>query len=412
MRSFWLILMVGFCSIVNAQSAYKVDTLISMMLGDHPTIQAQKFAVQGADAQVKGAKWNYFPSLSLEVNQEFKQKKTWDGTLTVSQPLWTGGKLDAQYNMALANRNKFKSTLLESEYTLVNTLLAAVEKYIKNKANTKVLLEGKKRLITLKVMLSKRVNAGVSSESDQALLDTRLFQIETDIQQASAIKQATLAQIALYTGHDFNKSLKIKNGMGHEFGSFDSLMHLMEQTHPTLKKYDALIANAKAEKSKAKSALFPNVSANFQKGFSSNNYYHDTTNDTRVYLSVNASLGSGLSTLSKVEQAQAKVEQLLQEKLSAKQELLNKMILAYNDYISSSKRIQSQSGSIASSKKVFESYKRLFLRGKKAWLDLVNASRELTQNQIRLNNVKATRLISTYTLALLSGKSVLQRAVK
>lgn len=412
MRSICLILMLGFCSIVDAKSTYKVDTLISMMLKNHPTIQAQKFAIQGADAQVKGAKWGYYPSLSLQVNQEFNQKKAWDETVTLSQPLWTGGKLDAQYDMALANRDKSKSALSESEYTLVSTLLSTLEKYMKNKANTKTLLEGKNRLITLKKMLSKRVSAGVSSESDQALLDTRLYQSETDIQQASTSMQTALAQIALYTGHNFDKSLSIGEGMKHEFGSLDSLIHLMEKTHPTLKKYDAMIANAKAEKSKTKATLFPNVSVNLQQGLSGKNSYHNTTDDTKVYLSVDASLGSGLSTLSKIEQAQAKVMQLMQEKLSAKQDLINKMILAYNSYISSSKRIQSQSGSIASSQKVFESYKRLFLRGKRAWLDLVNASRELRQNQVVLNNTKATRLISAYTLLLLSGKSTLQAGLK
>lgn len=123
-----------------------------------------------------------------------------------------------------------------------------------------------------------------------------------------------------------------------------------------------------------------------------------------VYLSVQASPGAGLSALSAVEGSQAKILQVEQEKLVAKQSIINKVMFAYNDYNSASKRVESQSKSVGSSQKVFASYTRLFLAGKRQWLDLVNSSREVTQNEIAFSDAKVTMLISAYQLSLYRGE--------
>jgi adhesin transport system outer membrane protein len=58
---------------------------------------------------------------------------------------------------------------------------------------------------------------------------------------------------------------------------------------------------------------------------------------------------------------------------------------------------------IDASKNVLESYTRLFVAGKRQWLDLVNSSRELTQNKMALADLKASYVTSAYRLALKNG---------
>lgn len=41
---------------------------------------------------------------------------------------------------------------------------------------------------------------------------------------------------------------------------------------------------------------------------------------------------------------------------------------------------------------------------KRQWLDLVSASRELTDNELAYNETKITRLVTSYQLALLEGR--------
>jgi len=399
-----LILIVGF-TVVYADTTYSVNDLVSMTIKSHPSIKMQEQVIRGANAQVQGAMWNYFPTPSISVNQGVNKDKLWGGTAAIEQPLWTGGKISSTYDMAVANKHDSEYGLEDSAYILVETLLNTLKTYLKAKGDLEALSEGQMQLGILEGMVSRRVAAGVSSRSDMELLKARLYQMQTDINYAKTRLDTSLAQIELLTNHKFNGRLEIDQRVPFSFDSLDKIIKSMINTHPSLKKLDAKLELAEAEKSKAKSVFWPNISIKAERGVGSSSlYYDEPMDDTLVYLSVQASPGAGLSAFSGVETAEAKIMQVRQEKLSKQQDLINKVMYAYNDYTSSVNRVESQSGSIGSSQKVFASYTRLFLAGKRQWLDLVNASRELTQNQMAFEDTRSTLIVSAYQLALLGGK--------
>lgn len=397
--------MIAGFTMVYADSSYSVNDLVSMTIQTHPNIKMQEQIIRGANAQLQGAKWNYFPTASFGVNQGANKNKLWGGTAVLEQPLWTGGKLDATYDMALANKHDSEYGLEDSGYTLVETLLNALQTYLKAKGDLEALSEGQIQLGILEGMVSRRVAAGVSSKSDMELLKGRLYQMDTDINYAKTRLITSLSQIELLTNHKFDGDLKIDERIPFTFDSLDNIIKSMINTHPTLKRLDAQLERAEAEKSKAKAVIWPNISVKAERGVGSTSLYYDAPmNETLVYFSLQASPGAGLSAFSGIESAEAKIMEVRQEKLSKQQDLINKVMFAYNDYTSSSNRIEYQSQSVGSSEKVFASYTRLFLAGKRQWLDLVNASRELTQNEMAFADTKSTHIVSAYQLALLGGK--------
>jgi len=403
-RHVYLILIAGF-TVAYADTIYSINDLVSMTVKSHPSIKMQEQVIRGANAQVQGAMWNYFPTPSISVNQGVNKDKLWGGTAAIEQPLWTGGKISSTYDMAVANKHDSEYGLEDNAYILVETLLNTLKTYLKAKGDLEALAEGQMQLGILEGMVSRRVAAGVSSKSDMELLKARLYQMQTDINYAKTRRDSSLAQIELLTNHKFNGGLEIGQRVPFSFDSVDKIIKSMINTHPSLKKFDAELELAEAEKSKAKSVFWPNISIKAERGVGSSSlYYDDPMDETLVYLSVQASPGAGLSAFSGVETAEAKIMQVRQEKLSKQQDLINKVMYAYNDYTSSVNRVESQSGSIGSSQKVFASYTRLFLAGKRQWLDLVNASRELTQNQMAFEDTKSTLIVSAYQLALLGGK--------
>ena len=404
MRHVYLILIAGF-TVAYAGTTYSVNDLVTMTIKSHPSIKMQEQVIRGANAQVQGAMWNYFPTPSISVNQGVNKDKLWGGTAAIEQPLWTGGKISSTYDMAVANKHNSEYGLEDNGYILVETLLNTLKTYLKAKGDLEALAEGQMQLGILEGMVSRRVAAGVSSKSDMELLKARLYQMQTDINYAKTRRDSSLAQIELLTNHKFNGGLEIDQRVPFSFDSLDKIIKSMINTHPSLKKFDAELELAEAEKSKAKSVFWPNISIKAERGVGSSSlYYDDPMDETLVYLSVQASPGAGLSAFSGVETAEAKIMQVRQEKLSKQQDLINKVMYAYNDYTSSLNRVESQSGSIGSSQKVFASYTRLFLAGKRQWLDLVNASRELTQNQMAFEDTRSTLIVSAYQLALLGGK--------
>ena len=53
---------------------------------------------------------------------------------------------------------------------------------------------------------------------------------------------------------------------------------------------------------------------------------------------------------------------------------------------------------------VLASYERLFIAGKRGWLEVINAARELTQAQTALADVQALHLASATRLRLHAGE--------
>jgi adhesin transport system outer membrane protein len=118
--------------------------------------------------------------------------------------------------------------------------------------------------------------------------------------------------------------------------------------------------------------------------------------------------GAGLSALSGIQSAESKILQVQSDKLTKEMELSDALMRDYEDYHASIDRIDGIDKTIIASQNVLDSYTRLFIAGKRQWLDLVNSSRELTQNKLTLADLKATLVVSAYRLSLKNGNIKLE----
>jgi adhesin transport system outer membrane protein len=234
-------------------SKYNIEDIINITLQTHPTIRMNKEIIKGSEAQLKGAKWGYYPTPSISSFQT--QDSLFGATLSLEQPLFTGGKLDANYDLALANKKSSEYALEDSAYTIIETLLDTIKTYIQSENTYTALLEGQKQLRILEGMVQRRVAAGVSSRADMELLMARLYQMDTDLNLAKTKKETALAQIEIMTGRQFDNNLIVELSAPVVNGTVSEVIDETMNTHPLLKKLDAQREYTKAEldKSKAKS---------------------------------------------------------------------------------------------------------------------------------------------------------------
>jgi outer membrane protein, adhesin transport system len=119
---------------------------------------------------------------------------------------------------------------------------------------------------------------------------------------------------------------------------------------------------------------------------------------------LSASTGAGFSALSNIQSAESAILQKQFEKQSKEKELIDAAVRDFNEYRMAKGRIAGLEQTIHASNNVMESYKRLFIAGKRQWLDLVNSSRELTQNKQSMADLRASMFSSSYQLTLKRGK--------
>lgn len=377
-----------------------VKSLLDASYQNYPSIQASRQMILGAKAGVESAKWNYFPTPSVEFSQRSGRNGT---TLRLDQPLWTGGKLDAASDLALSRENEAEHSLYENAYILSERVISVLQEYIRADGEIKGFMEGKEQLESFSEMLNRRIEAGVSSESDRELLNARIAQIDSDIMMAQSRYQMSQSQLKLLTGRShlcgiaFKEDRRIKQDI-----TLEQIEETLSKNHPALKKLEARISMAQAEKKNADAVIMPNVSLRAERQQGSV-YTNDIDSDTLVYVNVSYSPGAGLSSFSNMESAKYKVLQAEDELKTKERELMDIAIADYSDYRTAKSRLESVQQTIISTQNVLESYTRLFITGKRQWLDLVNISREVTQYKVSLANLKAVLIASFYRLELQMG---------
>ncbi len=378
----------------------EVKSLLEAAYRNYPSIQASRQMILGADAQVESAKWNYFPTPSVDISQRSGRNGT---TFRLDQPLWTGGRIDAMNDLAASRQEEAQYTLGESGYALAEKFLSVLQNYVQADGEIKGFTEGRKQLESFSKMLDKRMEAGVSSEADGELLNSRISQIESDLMMAESRYEMSKSQLELLIGQPLKCAVRFKKD---EILKQNIPLAQMKEdlldTHPTLKKLQAQIGIAYAEKKSTDSVLMPDISlrAEHQRG---SIYDNDVTDDTLAYVAVTFNPGAGLSALSNIESAKYRVLQAKDTLRTKEFELKDTLMMDYSDYHSAIDRIGSMKKTIEASQKVLSSYSRLFIAGKRQWLDLVNTSREVTQNYIALATLRAILITSSYRLALQTG---------
>lgn len=377
------------------------EDLISKAVNHHPSIQMSQEAFKMSEEELNSAKWQYFPTPSVDYSNSSKNNEV---VAKLEQPLWTGGKLDSQYDIALSSKAEAGYTLEESKYRLVERILNLLQAYSQGKSAEISLKEGYDRLSEFTVMIDKRIEAGISSQSDEVLLNSRLIQIKSDLINAKSKKTLALKQLSLLVGENIESIDFSLDKFNFDNIQSSVLIDDMAKFHPTLKKMDEQLKGSIHQVSKEESALYPTLSliAEHKQGdvYTENN----NASDNAVYLSLKATTGAGLSLFSNVEKAKLNTKRLKSEKDSKQQELTDSFIIDYNNMMLAKEKLANQKLNQQFSGEVFEANKKLFIAGKKQWLDLVNSSKELMDISVSYRDTKELYNILKYKIALQTGK--------
>ena len=218
-------------------------------------------------------------------------------------------------------------------------------------------------------------------------------------------KVATL-QLELILDRKINCDIDFKDITTTQNSYIEESIKKLLEFHPSLKKTSAQIETSKFEQDSTEASIMPNLNLRVERregDLYSDNY--DKSNDQNiVYLAFTATTRAGLSSISDIAAAKIKINEIEYRKKTIEKELIDSLLSDYNNYEIAKNRINILKRSVDSAQNVLDSYTRLFLAGKRQWLDLVNASREVMQYKIELSNLYVTKSILSYKLALKNGQ--------
>ena len=388
-----------------AAQVWNLDRLIHETVSGNPQVLSKRFAYQSARDGVEAARWKFFPAPYVQLQQQGGEQLSSSyrrlEVYGVQQPLWTGGQLTTNLKVANSTALSSRWSVQETRFALAQSVVSLYQSLLAYHYRIHAQEIGVKRLEGYATMMERRVRAGVSAQIDQAQVNARLYQARNDLASSTSAHRVAMEQMTQLVGKPLKaEQIGFFTNAGMEMPSEpDSLLARAEGVNPSLARMDADIETARYQRKLQKAALFPNLSLKAEH----RNYLY--ANDLRlheniVYASLEYSFGSGLSSMANIRSATARVGSYVQAKEAMLLDLRAKIFADSEECRRSLMLYRQASLTSKASAEVLASYTRMFVAGKRSWLDVLNAARELTQSEVAEGDLLAAYWGSRYRLRL------------
>ena len=355
--------------------------------------------VTGMDVLIAEQAYWPTPSVALERVQTPSTDPSYAGspqvlTLRLQQPVWTGGRLKAQSNKALANQQIETARLAEIQQLVAFKTLQDWTDLVNAQRQQLALGQSEKTQSLLMQKMMRRVEQGLSSQSEANHSKLRLMQVEQDI--VNAKQRETVAWIRLkqwvpeaqkneqhLLAPDHNMSKAPIALIGSETVN-PSPIHwelLSKERSPALKRLEHVMALQTAELEEKRAALQPEiyVRAEHQRGHYA---YANSPASNRIFVGLTASTGAGFSLAHQLSALQFKRNSTIEEMDAAQRTLIETVHTDFFNAIARQSKAEALRLNLESSQEQQAAWERQFTNGRKTWMDVMTAARESTQAEL------------------------------
>lgn len=381
----------------------ELETLLSEAVATHPSITAKKGESQAAAYNLDGAEWGRFPTVSSQLqtqNSATRNGAGGYGVIRVEQPLWTGGRITGQIDLANAGVNVAGASLHETEQNVLLQTATAFFEVLRLEFRLKAALSNEKEHERLTESMKRRVASEISPAADLLQVSTRLRQAVSDriqIQRQIATARSNLEQWVGRPVGELSSSANIDVNNNAEQAFIDAAMAFS----PIRKRLLAEVDTAESQITVARAQLMPTLVAGYEMRTDSLQPGEDRD---RIYLSMQMQPGAGLSSLSAVNAAASRKGAAQDAVLAYERQLTQDVRAIWNERTGLAEQLEPVKASLKFSDSIVDSYIRQFQVGKKNWLEVLNAQREKTQAYFAMADVESPLKLANVKLLLITGK--------
>jgi adhesin transport system outer membrane protein len=382
-------------------------SLVRDALDSHPTTQSQRALVASAAAGVESARWQFYPtpSVSLENATTSGTDPSYQGdnrvaTLRLQQPLYTGGRLTAGTEKAQASLDQSQAALEESRLQLSLRVVQAYGEWLSAHLKVQASQKNEDTHNRLLRQVQRRIEEGVSAESDRVLALGRLDAVRAEVTAAQVQGDMALARLGQLLGRPIvGAALTRTVATPRPVSALTAA--LLEQAlgqSAALQKAQSQVRVQEATVVERRADLLPEIYLRAERQYGNFNFANGAPVN-RFFVGVSSRLGAGLSGLSNVAAARSQLEAALAEVQVQTRNLIEQVLADHAQFMATERRLASVQASLRSAQSVSESFDRQFLAGRKTWLDVMNAARELAQTEAQIADLLSTQVVVSWRLS-------------
>lgn len=385
-----------------------LQSLMTRAVSTHPSILMRQSQIDGATAATEGARWRRFPSPSVQTEQGNGQTIA---LMRLEQSLWTAGRLSAGVEGAQARGLAARWSLKEAQQDLALRVVDAIESLMAALWRSQAVDLGLTRLQAMESAIARRIHAEVSPKVEMDLMQSRIAQLRIESvshRSAAAVARQRLNQLI---GVDIDPETigaavaptARDDTAGLSQQAIDALLAHGLMLHPTLRRIEAEIASAQYGVKETQASAWPQVFARIERQMAVTGR-NGTPAENRIYLGLSYAPGAGLSLQSQIRERLTQVQALERSRDASLLDLQLRVRSEWEVLQTSATRIAESRSMLNNSSDVTQSYRRLFLVGKRSWQDVLNAAREQLTVETSLADLRAQSIASAYRLLIYGGQ--------
>ena len=388
--------LLGCSPLVSMAAELRLSDALSLAATHHPSVKAKLAEVQAAQADLETANWSRYPTVSTEATAAGGSPRA---SLLVQQPLWAGGKIEAQNRLAQAQLTLAEASLQETRTNLMQQAGHQFFEVLRWHQRLEVARRTEEEHRKLLELIQRRVTAEISPLTDQVLASARFQQAgSARIQFGRSLQTAQLALHELVG--EPHTALKAPSRLGLPKQDVGVAIDESKKYSAELLRWRTQQEVAQAQIDMAQAGLYPTVALAHRQNLGS---HDNAVQPNRTYLSLQFSPGPGLSARSAAAAARSRLENSLQNTVVFERQLEQQVRTALADLNALNQQVEPARLLVTATEDVVESYLRQYQIGKKNWLDVLNALRESAQAHYSALDVSSSTQSLQLRVMLLTG---------
>jgi adhesin transport system outer membrane protein len=408
-----LTLMTG-CQIAQAQEALTFKSLLEQANAYYPALRSIRLEKRAAMEELEASRRLYWPNISAVAESTSNQNSgpAPSSSLQLEQTLWDAGGIKARVaeSQSVADIQTLKAALLQEEVHL--QLANAWQNLVASSERMDVAQRTMAHLKIYQQQMQRRVEAGASPRIDLELANSRILQTQVENKSAQSNLQQAISRIEQYTGRNDVAAQHTKNALQLTLfvpKNFEQMLtgadwRAVIENHPAIGKAKAETAQSQARLEQKKAEAWPQLYARISQPL--NNVAPGYTQGSTAFVGLRYTTSAGFANHLQAQALASRVASTEEMVQAAATDLRQTIVVDQNEYFNASSRIHALEQSVRGSDQVLASYQRQFQGGKKTWQDLLNAVRELAQNQYALADARASMQGAYYRIQIRTGQDV------
>lgn len=368
-----------------------LDLAAALAATTHPLVDAAEAEADALGSEYRGARWQRYPSLSLEALAATRGSSLADQdglavNAVVEQPIWSGGRIDSEIDRARASLRAGEDRVDEAQRDIVLRVVQAYYEYVLASERYGVLESSLEQHNELLAAIGRRVDQQVSPRADLTLGQSRTAQVELDLATTLEARDSAVVRLRELTGGVAVDPTLPPPGMADLLPAEEIALADALACSPRLAALTDLIDVAEANKDVARAQLWPQVLLQLSQ---------NEITGARAAVVLRSQFGNGLSQLAAIDTSDARIQRALAEFGEAERRLREQLRRDYVLVRAARARIEAGALAADAAAEIIESYQRQFIAGRRSWLDVMNATREAASARLSETDARVTAAAGT-----------------